>query len=288
MAAFTNQATLSYNNNVTNSNIVTGEILEELTATKTAAQNSYTGDGNITYVVNIVNSGTTDYTGLTITDNLGTYTVAAGTGTATPLSYVAGTLRYFINGVLQSNPSVTATATSLTVSGISIPAGSTVTLVYTVNTNEYAPLATDSEITNTATISGTGLATDVSATAVVEVDTEPNLTVTKSVNPTSVTGNGPLTYTFVISNTGNTEATATDSLILTDTFDPILNITNVALNGTALTATTDYTYNSTTGAFATTLGTITVPAATTTQDATTGVVTVTPGTSTLTVTGTIV
>ena len=36
MAVFTNQATLTYNGNVINSNITTGEILEVLSATKTA------------------------------------------------------------------------------------------------------------------------------------------------------------------------------------------------------------------------------------------------------------
>ena len=34
MATFTNQATLSYNNTTTTSNIVTGEIVEVLSATK--------------------------------------------------------------------------------------------------------------------------------------------------------------------------------------------------------------------------------------------------------------
>ena len=36
MAIFTNQATLTYNGNTTNSNIAYGEILDELSATKTA------------------------------------------------------------------------------------------------------------------------------------------------------------------------------------------------------------------------------------------------------------
>ena len=36
MATFTNQATLRYNGNIVNSNITTGELLEVLSATKTA------------------------------------------------------------------------------------------------------------------------------------------------------------------------------------------------------------------------------------------------------------
>ena len=49
----------------------------------------------------------------------------------------------------------------------------------------------------------------------------------------------------------------------------------------------DYTYDETTGAFATTVGTVTVPAATYTQDPVTGAYSVTPGIATLSVTGTI-
>ena len=41
MATFTNQATLSYNGNVTTSNIVTGEITEILTVNKTSLSDCY-------------------------------------------------------------------------------------------------------------------------------------------------------------------------------------------------------------------------------------------------------
>lgn len=41
MAIFSNQATLTYNGTTTNSNIAYGEILEVLSATKTAVQASY-------------------------------------------------------------------------------------------------------------------------------------------------------------------------------------------------------------------------------------------------------
>ena len=41
MASFTNFATLSYNGGTTNSNTVTGELLEALTVTKTAVVKNY-------------------------------------------------------------------------------------------------------------------------------------------------------------------------------------------------------------------------------------------------------
>ena len=48
MALFTNQATLTYNDNVINSNIVTGEIVQVLTVTKNALSDTYERDKTIT------------------------------------------------------------------------------------------------------------------------------------------------------------------------------------------------------------------------------------------------
>lgn len=106
MARFTNQAQLRYGNAVTNSNIAVGEILEVLSATKTAVRATYGQNDNVTYIVSIVNSGTTPVTGLTLTDNLGAYPF--GTGELVPLTYVAGTINYYVNGTLQTTPTVTA------------------------------------------------------------------------------------------------------------------------------------------------------------------------------------
>ena len=113
------------------------------------------------------------------------------------------------------------------------------------------------------------------------------LTIAKAVCPAVVTDNGQLTYTIIVQNLGNTPITATDGVIISDTFNPILTGINVSLNGTALTEGTDYTYDDTTGTFATTDGTVTVPAATYTADPTTGAITTTPGVAVLTVTGTV-
>ena len=73
MATFTNQATLTYNGTTTASNIVTGEILEVLSAQKNAVVDAYTAGDDITYVVSILNTGQAPLTGLTLTDDLGVH-----------------------------------------------------------------------------------------------------------------------------------------------------------------------------------------------------------------------
>ena len=281
MATFTNQATLTYNGNVINSNITTGELLEVLSATKTAVIPSYTQGSEITYVINILNSGTTTFTGLTITDNLGEY--AFGTESLVPLNYVIGSVRYYVNGVLQTAPSV-VTSEPLVINGISVPAGGVATVIYVTEVNQYAPLALDNIITNSATISGGGI-TEIIVTENVTAEADAQLTITKSICPTVVTENGQLTYTFTIQNTGNVPINATDSVVVTDLFNPILTGLTVTFNGTIWTEGVNYTYSEATGEFSTNLSQITVPAATYTQDATTGAWVVEPGVSVLVVTG---
>ena len=75
MATFTNVATLSYNGTVVNSNVTTGEIQQTLAATKHSLATTYKQGDTLTYIVNIVNTGNTAFTNLTLTDNLGGYTL---------------------------------------------------------------------------------------------------------------------------------------------------------------------------------------------------------------------
>lgn len=283
MARFTNQAQLRYGNAVANSNIAVGEILEVLSATKRAVKSSYTQNECITYLVSIVNSGPTAINGLTLSDNLGEYVF--GISTLVPLTYTNNTVSYYINGVLQATPAVNA-GPPLTVSGISIPAGGNATIVYEAEANEYAPLATDASITNSATISGTGI-TPIVVQETIEASSAPLLTITKSVSPVPVTENGTLTYTFLIQNSGSAAADEATGITITDTFNPILSNLTVTYNGTALVENTDYTYDETTGIFTTTAGAITVPAGTFTQDLTTGIWISNPGVGTLIITGTV-
>ena len=278
MAIFTNQATLVYNGGSANSNIAVGEILEVLSADKTAVEGSYAPGELVTYVITIRNTGTAAFTGLTVTDDL-------GGGANAPLTYEAGTALYFVNGVLQATPTVTA-GPPLVFTGITVPGNGDAVLVYQARANGYASPELEGIITNTVTITGGGLTAPVTATETVNAAIGPDLSITKTITPAQVADNGRVTYTFLIQNSGNRPITADDVATVTDTFDPILTDLAVTFNGTALTEGTGYTYNAATGQFATVPGVITVPAATYTQDAT-GAYTTTPGIATLTVTGTI-
>ena len=285
MATFFNQATLTYGGSVLNSNTTEAELLSGLTLTKTAITSTYDEGGSVVYSVTLSNMGSTAYNGLTLTDDLGAYTTVGGI-TVIPLTYVDGSMLYYLNGVLQPAPTVTSVG-NLEISGINLPANSTATFIYVTEANEFAPLAAGSTIINTASTNGgagIGVLTD---TGTVTVTEEPVLTIAKAVCPEVLTDNEQLTYTIIVQNLGNTPINATDGVIISDNFNPILTGIAVTLNGTPLTEGTGYTYDEATGAFATTDGTVTVPAATYTQDPTTGVITTTPGVAVLTVVGTV-
>ncbi len=284
MAIFSNQATLSYNGTVTNSNIAYGEILEVLAASKTSVEGSYTPGELVTYAVTLRNTGNQTVSGIVVTDDLGGY--AFGGGTVYPLTYESGSVTLFIDGVLQSAPAVVA-GPPLVVSGINLPGGSDAVLVYQARANEYSNPAEGGTITNTATVTAQGLGAPITASETVEATVSPTLSILKSISPSQVVDNDRVTYTFVIQNTGNQAVLATDNATVSDVFNPVLSALAVTYDGVAWTDGVDYTYDEASGLFTTTAGRITVPAATYTQDPVTGAYTLVPGTSTLIVTGTI-
>ncbi|MBQ7326482.1 MAG: hypothetical protein IJW93_03275 [Clostridia bacterium] len=284
MATFYNQATLSFAGRVTNSNVTEGELVSELSLTKTAVSTDYGPGDGIVYAVTLVNADSVAKSGITLTDNLGAYTLMGGTTEFVPLTYVDGSVLYYQNGVLQPAPTVVA-GNTLVISGIDVPAGGNVIILYEVRANSLAPLSAGSSIFNTVSAGGDGVCEELTDSAQITTRDEPLLSIAKAVNPLTLTCGDEVTYTFIIQNAGNTSVIATDDLIVSDTFNPILTSITVSLNGELLNEGTQYAYNEQTGEFTTIGGAIPVPAATFTRDSETGVVTTTPGVAVLTITG---
>ncbi len=279
MALFTNQATLSYGGRSVNSNMITGEIVEALTLTKTAVSAGYTPGSTATYVISLVNAGDTPMSGVTLTDDLGACVV--GEQTVYPLSYVAGSLLYYVDGVAQSAPAVTA-GPPMTVTGLEIPAGDSVMLIYQTEVTPYAPLGDGSVITNTVTASGGCIGGAVTAHAVLPAEDAPQLSIAKSLSPERVSGCGEVTYTFVVQNTGGAAGTEA-AVSIDDTFDPVLSGLVVTVDGETMEA-SGYTYEN--GVFSTVPGALTVPGASYSQQKDGQWIT-TPGVTVLKVTGTV-
>ena len=286
MATFFNQASISFNGYVTNSNVTAGEVIDTLAVTKTAISENYGASDGVVYAVSIVNGGTSPITDITLTDDLGAY--AVGDSTVVPLDYIDGSARLYINGALAPAPTVVA-GPPLVFSGINIPAGANALLLYEARTNAYAPLGEGSSINNTVSATSTLPCVEgpIEASATVPVEEFTALSIAKSICPDTVASCEEVNYSFVLQNAGNRAVVATDGVVVSDTFVPALSNITVTFNGTELTEGTGYTYDEATGEFATLPGVITIPAAVFSQNTETGVITTTPGSSLLTVSGTV-
>ena len=286
MAQITNQANLTFNyGNITGtavSNIASATLLDPLSVEKTSVGTTYRDGDRITYVLSVQNNGSVTVTDINLVDNLGTYALADGTS-VTPLTYDNEAALY-INGVFSSAIVGTETLNSVTFRIPSLAPGANALIVYHVTVNDYAPLAPGSTVTNTVNVTAPSITMPISDTNTITVENYANVVIVKEMSPDPVSDGDLLTYTFTISNTGNTPATG---VVLTDVFNPAPSNITVTVAGLPVPA-TDYTYEN--GLLTLPTGTayeITVPAATVTENSETGVVTVTPGTLLITVEGTL-
>ena len=283
MPAFSNQATLSYNSSTVSSNTVTGEVVSSLSITKTALSGVYTPGEVISYAVSITNGGESDFSGLTLTDDMGAYEF--NEDTLYPLTFESGTLRAFVNGAPDADPVVTGDS-PLIIENVSVPAGGNALILYSARANTFAQPC-GGTITNTVSFAGSCPCAEASASAEVESVCAPLLSITKQLCPAVINRcDEPVTFTFIIRNDGCCPAMANAGATVQDTFDPPINITSVEFNGNEWTEPGFYTYDEETSEFATVAGQITVPAATYSQNTETGEWTSEPGESVLVITGT--
>jgi len=282
----TNQASVAYEYNGQNvsvlSNVASATLNEPLTAEKVSIQSVYRYGDEIAYSVSFENSGASTLSGVSVTDNLGTYTPPGGGDAVTPLTYLAPAI-LLIDGVYSGNITPVVGQESVTFTLPALAAGSRAQILYRATVNTFAPLTPGATITNTATISAAGGGAPVSADNTITVDEYAQVTVTKTMTPSSVVDGDVLTYTFVINNYGNAPA---ENIVLRDAFDPAPQDITVQLNGVTQVATA-YTYINGVLTFPAqgSSDTLSLPAATITQDPATGEVTIVPSSLTITVTG---
>ena len=280
-----NQASVAFNygnaSGTAVSNVATATLLDPLAVNKRAIGDTYRAGDTVTYVISVQNNGVGTLNGIVLSDDLGTYRV--GMGTFTPLSYRDPAALY-VDGVFVRTLTGSVSERTVSFSLDPLPAGSTASVIYNAVVNEFAPLMEGATITNTVTITAQGLTNPITSSETITVENYADVRIRKDMSPDPVSDGDLLTYTFTITNYGNTAAT---DVVLTDAFSPAPESITVTVDGVTVPATA-YTYAG--GVLTLPSGTeysMTVPAATVTTDPMTGVVTVVPGTLTVTVTGTI-
>ena len=282
-----NQATLTYHygesTGTASSNVATTTLQGPLTVTKSSLSTEYRPGEELTYMLTLSNGGSVALSNVVIVDDLGTYTIA-GPVSVTPLTYL-GPSKYYVNGVYVTDLTPVVAAHSMTYTIAALAAGANAIIMYKAVVNDYALADLGGVMSNLSAVTATGLTETIYATYTMVTEDFADVRIVKCMSPDPVTDGNILTYSFTLYNYGNMDAT---NVVLTDTFSPAPTGISVTVDGTPVAA-TEYDYVA--GVFtlpgATATITLTVPAATFTQDPATGLITTSPGTMDITVSGTI-
>ena len=143
----------------------------------------------MTYVVTLSNTGTAALTGLTLTDDLGGSTAAAGT--VYPLAYVPGSVLYYNGGTAKPAPTVTA-GPPMTVTGVTVPAGGNATLVYQAGSRSLPRRGWRARSGTPSPPAAAVLATPLTATATTTASAGAGADHQQGLSPAVVTGNAGL------------------------------------------------------------------------------------------------
>lgn len=285
----TNRASVNYNFGTSTasavSNTTSTTLNGALNIQKTALSDNYRIGQDITYIISIENNGTTAAEDITVTDDLGTYTL--GGNEYTPLTFL-GNAQLFINGVFYSVLTPDLSESNIVFDISSIPENGNAQIIYSARVNEFANGSSESVVKNTATadfVCECPCNEPVSDSNTITADAFAELRLVKSVCPNPVICGEELTYIIDVYNYGNIPAT---NVVLTDTFMPALADIVVTVNG-AVIPESDYSYVGGILTLPNQSGEteLSVPAATFSQNASTGIFEVIPGQLQITITGTI-
>ena len=268
-----NQAQLTYDgsavilSNQTNTTLVDTNTME---MTKTAVDTSIQAGSDAVYVVRLVNTGTNNLTGVSITDDLG----------EDELTYVNGTAQFYLNGDPVTGTATPGSGNVVFATTETLEPGDNLIVVYAASTDDDQTESVTNTVTATATADCSSREV-VTATAeeTITIEPEANVSIFKSADKDSVSSGDTLTYTFTLMNTGSAPAT---NVKFTDELPPEFTVQSVSYNtggGNVPIGPSDYTIVG---------NTLTVPSESSSLSGTIPAATAQgPGILTLTVTGTI-
>ena len=211
MAEYLNQANVSYTYtgarapSDSDSNITTTNVLSatSISISKTPLGDTYIPGENHSFVIRIENTGTTPVDNVVLQDNLGEIT--DGTTTTSLMNYIIGSGLYSLNDS-EWTPVDPTGVDPITIAVGTLQAGDVYIFAYTAN---IIANTTQTSITNTATVSGDASGTPVSdnAESTITESVYASVNVEKFGSDTDVIVGENFSYTLILTNTGNTEAT---------------------------------------------------------------------------------
>lgn len=249
MGKFVNQTQLTFGNNIIKSNIVEGEILEALIGNKVTLTDQYLFDSVITYFINLTNNSERDISSINIEDNLATYTI--NNNEYTPLDYIDGSSKLFINGKEEQNLDIVKNKHNVIFKNITLKKNQTITLVYQGKINSYAPLGENNIIINKAKINYPNMTDSLVLESQLCYSNKANIKLEKSIDKTVYKIGEKIKHVIKILNYGINDLSLINNLTIKETFSPIIKNIEVTYNGVKWTNGVNYSYNSTSGNFIT-------------------------------------
>lgn len=236
-----NQANISYDYTGARSaqnaesNTVRTTLLDEynLTATKTALNNTFRPGNSVTYTLLIKNDGRGDVYNLNVTDNLGSDLSSKPLNFSDAALYI-NNVKVDVTPVINPDNSVSFQIPSPFMSG------DTAMIIYDSIVNPDLQPGVNS-ITNTANIianggsaSGSIVTVNPSPSATINVENYAQLNISKQTDKDTITAGESLTYTFTINNSGNQQA---NNIVLNDTLPQNFAINQVTSTTNGITTT---------------------------------------------------
>ncbi len=186
------------------SNIATTNLLSEysLTSRKLAPVAEFRPGDNVSYFIQVTNTGSSALQSVTVVDDLG--------GATGPLNYIDASAYLNINGNITAlNPTTTTPSLTFVLPG-GLQPNEIATISYVARVDSAIDPATQS-IVNVATVTGTDatggtVASDVNPTATITLEDFADVQIVKTVSAEEITAGNPFSYVITLENSGNAEA----------------------------------------------------------------------------------
>lgn len=278
---FQNQATLSYNNNIVKSNVVSGKITAPYSITKFSSQWTYKLGSEIAYTI-VVENYLDAETPMIVYDDMGLFYIDQTPHM--PLTHDMFSTIFIVvtpTGTFQRPAGVITEKDKIGFS-IIMPAKSTAFISYVARVNSFADINPQATIKNNATLQVAPYS-QVNSDNIISVRNYSDIRIAKYMPNKQVSVDQPLSYVFVVNNYGNTAV----SPVLSDFIEPNLTDITVSGNGSIWTEGTQYEYDPTTSIMTIPKGSFTLTPATSVQNPATGEWILTPSSFEIAITGTV-
>ena len=222
-----NRAQISYTDNGTAGSAVSNQtnttLLDQytMTVTKEALTNEVRAGDTAAYAVRIENNGAGSIMGITVTDDLG-----ATAGDPAVLSYVDGSVQFYLNGTEIPGTATPDTGGITFAATATLAPGDNLIVMYLAQLADNATTPVTNSVTVTANTSESASAV-VTATASTTITPTAyaDVTVFKTADKATVMNGDTLTYTFTLMNTG---FDAAEGVVFTDAFPAEFTVTSVS------------------------------------------------------------